>query len=178
LDIKFKGFMRLISNKTRENKMSKEAQSVNLSIPNNHNGRFGITFTAILILMCAGVLAACQGNNINLTDFQSDKTPKLSSQISALIRAESSGQADSYAQENNIELINHDVRVIVEAIPEQVDTAAEAAARLGKVETSYENLLQVIIPISGLEDVANEASVRSIRLPMQAEPYASENTTE
>ena len=119
--------------------------------------------------MCAVSLVAC-AKNINPTDFQSDKTPKLSSELSALIRAESSGQADSYAQENNIELINHEVRVIVEVLPGQIDAASEAANRLGTVETSYDNLLQVLLPVDNLTNLANEPSVRLVRLPLPVLP--------
>lgn len=103
----------------------------------------------------------------------SDKgNPKLDSQLNQLVRAESRGEATSFAEQSNIELVDGNVRVIVECLPDQVDAAIKAVSALGVVETSYRNLLQVVVPITSLITLADAASIRFIRLPQYPSPGA------
>jgi hypothetical protein len=98
--------------------------------------------------------------------------PKLDSQLNQLIQAEQRGDAASVAEQSNIELVDGNVRVIVECLPDQANAAFEAAIDLGTVETSYNNLLQVLVPITNLSVLADETSVRFIRLPQYPVPGA------
>jgi len=98
--------------------------------------------------------------------------PKLDSQLNQLVLAESRGEASSFAKQISIELVDGNVRVIVECLPDQVDAAVEAASALGVVETSYRNLLQVVVPITSLTTLADAASIRFIRLPQYPSPAA------
>ena len=98
--------------------------------------------------------------------------PKLDSQLNQLIQAEKLGDAASFAEQSNIELVDGNVRVIAESLPDQVDAAVKAAKALGVVETTYRNLLQVVVPITSLTTLANAASIHFIRLPQYPSPEA------
>ena len=98
--------------------------------------------------------------------------PKLDSQLNQLIQAEKLGDAASFAEQGNIELVDGNVRVIVECLPDQVDAAVKAASAFGVVETSYRNLLQIVVPITSLTTLANAESIHFIRLPQYPVPGA------
>jgi len=94
--------------------------------------------------------------------------PKLDSQLNQLIQAENLGNAEAFAQQSNIELVYGAVRVIIECFPGQLESATEAATNAGaELETRYDNLLQALAPIASLTTLANEESIRFIRLPQQ-----------
>lgn len=97
---------------------------------------------------------------------------KLDSQLNQLVQAAKLGDIETFAEQSNIELVDGAVRVIVESLPGQVDAAVEAASNLGILEASYNNLLQVVVPITSLTTLANEASVRFVRLPQYPVPRA------
>jgi len=136
--------------------------------------------TAILSVLTFGLIlsisiAGCQQESgLSSTEPHSNLpekgNPKLDSQLNQLVLAESQGQAASFAQKSNIELVDGKVRVIVECLPDQVDAAIEAAHALGTVETTYDNLLQVVVPITSLSTLADEASIHFIRLPQYPLP--------
>ena len=87
--------------------------------------------------------------------------PKLDSQLNRLVDAGSLGT----------------VRVIIESMPDQLEAASEAATNAGaKVETSYGNLLQVMVPITSLTTLASATSIRLIRMPQQPLPATTEET--
>jgi len=111
--------------------------------------------------------AAANGEGLDLPPLElPDKgNPKLDSQLNQLVSAQTSKRAASFAQENNIELVDGNVRVIVESLPDQVDAAVKTAGALGVVETSYRNLIQVVMPISQLTALADTPGIRLVRLP-------------
>ena len=101
--------------------------------------------------------------------------PKLDSQLNQLIQAEGLGEAASFAEQGSIELVNGAVRVIIECVPGEIEAATEAATNAGaKLETSYRNLLQVVVPITKLSTLADAESIRFIRLPQYPSPAAKE----
>ncbi len=111
--------------------------------------------------------AAADGEELDLPPIElPDKgNPKLDSQLNQLVSAQTPKRAASFAQESNIELVDGNVRVIVECLPGQVDAAAKTAGALGVVETSYRNLLQVVVPVSQLTALADTPGIRLVRLP-------------
>ena len=127
----------------------------------------------MLVLVSFGVLLffpmAC------ISHSSADKgNPKLDSQLNQLVLAEAHGEAASFAQQHNIELVNGSVRVIIECIPGQLEAAAEAATSAGaKLEASYDNLLQVVVPVTSLNALADAESIRFIRLPQEPLPALS-----
>lgn len=129
-----------------------------------------------LILSAIIGLLGCQEQATDITKPVYDKgNPRLSSQLNDLVKANAAGQAASFAAQSQIELVDQRVRVIVEVLPGQMAAVTSAAGKLGVVETSYNDLLQVLLPVSSLEVLANEPGVRLIRLPLPAVPAASGN---
>ena len=141
--------------------------------------RLSITIIVVL-LVSIGVLilapVACTSGrevtNLPSVSLPDKGNPKLDSQLNQLVNAESRGEAASFAEQSNIVLVDGNVRVIVECLPDQVDAAVKAANALGVVETSYRDLLQVVVPITSLTALADAASVHFIRMPQYPLPGA------
>ena len=138
--------------------------------------RLGITIIVVL-LVGIGVLAlfpACTSGEGKINpppfDLPDKGNPKLDSQLNQLVSAEKRGEAASFAEQSNIELVEGNVRVIVECLPDQIDAAVKAVSALGVVETTYRNLLQVVVPITSLTTLADAESIRFIRLPQYPSP--------
>ena len=140
--------------------------------------RLGITIIVVLIVSIGTLvfvtIAAASGweiINLSLFDRPDKGNPKLDSQLNQLVRAERLGEADSFAEQSNIELINGSVRVIIECVPGQVDDATGAATNAGaRLETSYKDLLQVVVPITSLTTLTDAESIHLIRLPQYPVP--------
>jgi len=127
-----------------------------------------------LIAILTLFLMACSSNSgANLNPYVSpDKgNPKLDSQLNQLVIAQAKGEAASFAEKSNIDITNGRVRVVIECVPGQVEAARQAATNAGaELETTYENLLQVSVPITSLTALTNAESIRLIRLPQQPVP--------
>ncbi len=92
--------------------------------------------------------------------------PKLAPHLEQLIEAEKRGELESWARQRSITLVDGSVRVTIDCAPGQVEAAAKAATNVGaKPGTSYENLLNAVVPITSLITLANEESIISIKLP-------------
>jgi hypothetical protein len=132
-----------------------------------------LSFIAILALF----MIACSSNGgANLHPYvPPDKgNPKLDSQLNQLVLAQAKGEAASFAEKSNIDITNGRIRVVIECVPGQVEAASQAAINAGaEVETTYENLLQVSVPITTLTALADAESIRFIRLPQQPVPLQS-----
>lgn len=137
--------------------------------------RPGLTITFVVVLFISisvFVLSptACTSSQ-DITDLppldsQDKGNPKLDSQLNQLVRAERRGEATLFAEQSDIKLVDGSVRVIIDSVPGQLETATEAAANAGaKLETSYNNLLQVVVPVTKLSTLAKETSIHFIRLP-------------
>lgn len=132
----------------------------------------------LLLLASVGVLAlfpACTsgGDTTNLppSSLPGKGNPKLDSQLNQLVSAEKRGELAAFAKQSNIELFNGDVRVIIECVPGQLEAASRAATNAGaKLEASYENLLQVVVPVTSLSSLADAESIHLIRLPQPPLP--------
>jgi len=57
-------------------------------------------------------------------------------------------------------------------LPDQVAAAVKTAGALGVVETSYRNLLQVVMPVSQLTTLADTPGIRLVRMPQYPLPAA------
>jgi len=125
----------------------------------------------ILVLVPVACTSGEEVTNLPPLDLPDKGHPKLDSQLNQLVRAESRGEAASFAEQSNIELVDGGVRVIIECVPGQLETATEAATNAGaKLEASHDNLLQVVVPITSLTTLADEASIHFIRLPRYPSP--------
>ncbi len=118
-----------------------------------------------------------EGEDLPPLELPEKGNPKLDSQLNQLVSAQTSRRAaSSFAQESNIELVDDNVRVIVESLPDQVDAAVKTASASGVVETTYRNLLQVVMPVSQLTALADTPGIRFVRLPWY--PLAADNVSE
>lgn len=98
--------------------------------------------------------------------------PKLDTQLNELVAIKTPEKAPSYAQKYDMGLDEGYVRVIVECIPGQVDTAIEAAITLGAdVETGRLDLFQITVPLSSLTTLAESPAVSFVHLPIYTETY-------
>ena len=128
----------------------------------------------ILISLLLSICLACGGqtdsSNGSLDSTQSQLpekgNPRLDSHLNQLVSAEKRGEAASFAAQSNIELVGGSVRVIIECVPGQLEAATEAAAEAGaEIETSHDDLLQAVVPVTSLTTLADASSIEFIRLP-------------
>ena len=127
----------------------------------------------ILILIATACASGKDINNLPPFDSLGKGHPKLDSQLNQLISAEKRGEAASFAEQSNIDLVDGAVRVIIESVPGQLEVATEAATNAGaELETSYNDLLQVVVPVTSLSTLADATSIHFIRLPEYPVPGA------
>gem|GEM_PF-1909479 len=90
--------------------------------------------------------------------------PKLESVLWELSATRQGRDASAFASESVVDLTDGRARVIIEAAPGHSAEAAAAAESLGvQVETTYQDLLQVVAPVSMLTALAEDPSVRLVR---------------
>ena len=141
-------------------------------------GRLGIIIMVVLLVSIGTLVpvsAACTSgqdrNDLPPLDFPDKGNPKLDSQLNQLVSAERRGEAVSFAQQSNIELVDGAIRVIIEYVPGQLEAATEAVSRAdAELETSYANLLQAVVPIATLSTLTYAARNHFIRLPQYPLP--------
>jgi len=141
---------------------------------------FIILFLCFCVPLLSTLLAAPSSQANSPDEFLTPLSPierlekghsKLDSQLNQLVAAEIRGKAASFAQQSAINLMNHKVRVIIEAAPGWGQVAARVVESLGvTVETGYADWLQVVVPISMLTALADDPNVRLVRLPRQFMP--------
>jgi hypothetical protein len=102
---------------------------------------------------------------------------KLSSKLQNLVEAYRRGEAEEYAEQHGIELVDGSVRVSVKCDPDMIEEATEAARALGIVELEAivsEDIvypyLEVLIPIVKLNALAREKSIIRVELPGRVYP--------
>ncbi|MDP3947651.1 MAG: hypothetical protein Q8Q41_03105 [bacterium] len=102
--------------------------------------------------------------------------PKLGSALWQLIEAEKRGEAESFARQGDIKLVDGGVLVTMESVPGQVEAAAKAAINAGAQHLQAGSIgitkdwLDAVVPITSLEALANEESIRFIALPVRGVP--------
>ena len=99
--------------------------------------------------------------------------PKLSTFLNQLILAEKRDEADSFARQRNVQLVDsketvQKVRVEVDSSPGQLDVIANVAATTGTVELISRdfNGVQAVVPITSLTALAEEKSIKIIGIPV------------
>lgn len=99
----------------------------------------------------------------------SNPNTKLDSHLLDLIEAEKRGEAESFAQQRNIELVDGSVWVIIECVPGQTENAASAATNAGATQVrsrSDDNLVKALVPITNLNSLANDNNILKIERPL------------
>ena len=115
----------------------------------------------ILLVMTAILIPGCSDNQTS----DPESNPKLGSYLGRLILAEEPGEAEEFARQRGIELVDGAVRVIIECDSGQAGIVATAAGSLGNVELTVRDLVQVVVPISNLNAMTDIPGVRLVRLP-------------
>ncbi|MBI4284933.1 MAG: S8 family serine peptidase [Chloroflexi bacterium] len=96
--------------------------------------------------------------------------PKLESPLDQLVAAPKETRAAMLLPLQDPPAGADMVRVVLEAVPgSEAKVADKAQAFGGKVEATYDYLLQALMPVTQLEALANEESVRLVRLPYTPE---------
>ncbi len=125
-------------------------------------------FLIVSMIILAALGFGCAGASGSSTRGDS----RLSSQLVQLVQAEQEGKSASFAEGHGIVLINGSARVIVEAMPGQIEAAAKAAQSLGIIEGTYGDLIQLLVPVDRLTQLDGEPTVKFVRLPLLAVPGA------
>ena len=109
-------------------------------------------------------------DNLTLDSIYPQKgNPKLDSALNGIVDNPASALPASAAGPNNL-TDEPTVRVIVESLPGGENETLAAASGLGIVETEYNGLLQVNLPVSGLSELAANDKVKFVRQPYLAQP--------
>ena len=123
-----------------------------------------------LVVMISG----CQGLDASMIPPKTPVYPNLDSGLSKLVSSYETGGIDAAldaAKSQGIQTADGMVRVIIEAEQGGNDAVADAVSNAGgKVETSYENLVQALVPMGQLKSLAGNAAVNRIRLPVKSFP--------
>ena len=78
------------------------------------------------------------------------------------------------AQSMAVDLQEDAVRVIAQSMPGRAEDVVGAAAKLGiLVEGTYQDMVQLLVPIALLESLATKEEIVFIRLPWEIEPLGS-----
>ena len=106
-----------------------------------------------------------------LSETESKGYPKLESPLDQIVSAEKQGEATQLLRQYGLQASDGRLRVIVETIAGNEAKAADRVQALGgNIETSYQNLLQALMPVSSLESLADDVSVKLVRLPLEPIP--------
>lgn len=105
-------------------------------------------------------------------DYPDKGNPKLDSFLNQLIAAERRGEAEAFARQRDVQLTDGKVRVEIQAVPGQLDVAANVTASFGTIEViaRVQNAIQAVVPISDLAMLAEKESIQMIREPVRAVP--------
>ena len=114
--------------------------------------------------------------------YQKEVNPKMESTVYRLMKVyftQGIEEAKEFARKRSIDMEGDLVRLVIEAQPRGRFDEAQTSASLvsqqieslgGKVETTYQHLIQSIVPLSIIQDLADFPSVKYIRLPIKAVP--------
>ncbi|MFC1976841.1 hypothetical protein ACFLWS_01025 [Chloroflexota bacterium] len=100
-------------------------------------------------------------------DYKPKKDTKLRPILIELVEAYERGDVEAFASSRGIKLRNGSVLVTIESLPGQMDLAKQAAINAGaRLGAGHRNSQDIIIPIGNLTDLAEEESIRLIKLPI------------
>ncbi|MBN1190588.1 MAG: PD40 domain-containing protein [Dehalococcoidales bacterium] len=90
---------------------------------------------------------------------------KLDSQLEPLIAAKDPEQFKVFAQQKSIDISEEQIRVVIERSKGDLEAIFHEVEAIGSIESTYENLLQVMVPVSQLSALADIPGVDFVRLP-------------
>ena len=126
------------------------------------------------VFILALIISGCQNLDPSMIPPKPHVYPNLDSGLSKLVSTyEVAGVAAALdaAKGQGIQTTDSMVRVIIEARPGGKAAVVDAVGVAdGRVETSYEDLVQALVPIGQLKVLAGNAAVNLIRLPVISSP--------
>jgi subtilisin family serine protease len=115
--------------------------------------------------------------SVSASDFPSKDNPKLEPSLAQLVDAferEGVVKAARVAEKAGTRISGDSVRIIIEAQPGKTEEAENLARALGgTLEGSTETLVQALMPLSSLEELASHDEARYVRQPIRFLPAAS-----
>ena len=106
-------------------------------------------------------------NDLNITPFESFKNPKMDSVISELAHMQkttSSSDLSTFATLRDIQVSDDKIKVIL-VVNDETEPFSEYPGV--EVEGRYKNLVEVLLPVSQIENIAEDPSVQYIRRPLE-----------
>jgi len=128
-------------------------------------------YRAVPLFLVVILLAVLSFSTAGCTN-KEDTVNKLEGHLNQLIRAEEQGEAEEFARQRVIELVDGSVRVIIECLPGHAEEVARAAGAFGIVELTHRDLVQAVVPITNLNALDELEGIRFIRLPIRSEEEA------
>jgi len=128
-------------------------------------------YRAVPLFLVVILLAVLSFSTAGCTN-KEDTVNKLEGHLNQLIRAEEQGEAEEFARQRSIELVDGSVRVEIECLPGHAEEVARAASTFGIVELTYRNLVQAVVPITNLNALDELEGIRFIRMPRHPEEEA------
>ena len=117
--------------------------------------------TGFILIVGLLTLPAC-GNPLDNPEVRN----KIVSELVRLIQADREGKAREYARPRGIDLsADNEVRVIVGFQPKDGDRVLRYLKGLGKVEVTLEKVVQVLVLISNIVDLAEYRLIIYVRRP-------------
>ncbi|MFC1921121.1 Ig-like domain-containing protein [Chloroflexota bacterium] len=138
----------------------------------------GVIIAALLLsswFPVGGKLVSAAGNDeqqpeLPPLELPEKGNPKLDSQLNRMVKSAGERRSSGMMQQSSAEQPGETVRVIIECLPGEAETVRNSAGDLGTVEVSYKDLVQVNIPVSQLESLANNPGISLVRTPMEMHP--------
>ena len=129
---------------------------------------------ALGVFLLGMTMAGCHSLDASMIPPKPQVYPNLDPGLSKLVSTYETGgiaSAMDAAKSQGIQPVDGMVRVIIEARPGGKAAVVDAVSKAeGRVETSYEDLVQALIPIGKLKFLAGDAAVNLIRLPITSYP--------
>jgi hypothetical protein len=88
--------------------------------------------------------------------------PKLDSQLNQLVEAQNqqSFRVFSLDVSDNAAALPEEIQVVIECAPGQAEAVSQVATEFGTIEASCDNLIQITVPVSSLEALAEIQKVK------------------
>ena len=122
-------------------------------------------YRAVPLFLVVILLAVLSFSTAGCTN-KEDTVNKLEGHLNQLIRAEEQGEAEEFARQRSIELVDGSVRVEIECLPGHAEEVARAASAFGIVEGTARDWVQAVVPITNLNALDELEGIRFIRLPI------------
>ena len=131
-------------------------------------------------LACAGVLLSLLAGTMGPAGAEDDAQPagsvRLDSRLAEIVdalREQGIQAAGDAARRLDVDIEGDAVRVVIEAQSGPTDSTNAARGLGAKIEGTYQDLVQVLVPVASLEALASAGPVKFVRPPLRALPMVT-----